>query len=142
MIALHAPETGEVGSGMHKFWKWMYEMTTALGTAGTSSDESDTDNFGTRLRPKIMPWRRNLDDHWKTIDNAYNQYKDFMKSDRGAKPLPRFRHPDNPRSSRDPPKVAEIFYEPQWIAQFGRRKFDLKLRDETKTLSTWFNCAS
>ena len=138
MLSLSAPKSGQPETELSKFWRWMYEMTKNLGTAGTSSDESDGD--GSRRLIKVMPWRRKLDDHWKAIDEAYARNKSFMKSPKGAKSVPCFRHPDNPRSSRGAPKVAQDFYDPEWVQEIGEREFEFRFLDEDNALSGWYNC--
>ncbi|KAF8576904.1 hypothetical protein K439DRAFT_1622493 [Ramaria rubella] len=50
-------------------WQWLLDMLKTLGEDGMSSEESDNetnDSIHSVLRPKNLPWRRNIEEELKT----------------------------------------------------------------------------
>ena len=84
-----------------------------------SSEESDSDADGSDLeityRPRIMPWRRNMEHELKIIDDEYRRVASTQNR-RGAQPTRRKRDARNAVSQRDPVAgLPYIFYNEEWL---------------------------
>ncbi|KAF8583368.1 hypothetical protein K439DRAFT_1617577 [Ramaria rubella] len=86
-------------------WQWLLDMLKTLGQDGMSSEESDNDtndSIHSVLRPKNLPWRRNIKEELKILDDQRHLDQDIC-APQGAKPVQQIRSPRNPQTNRKPP---------------------------------------
>lgn len=100
-------------------WQWLQNLIETLGEDGMSSEESENDTHGSSIesvcRPRIMEWRRDIEEELRIIDAQRHLDKDIF-SPRGAKPVTRIRNSRNPISTRKPkPGLPRPLYDDEWI---------------------------
>ncbi|KAF8575010.1 hypothetical protein K439DRAFT_1623904 [Ramaria rubella] len=100
-------------------WQWLLDMLKTLGQDGMSSEESDdetNDSIQSVLCPKNLPWRRNIKEELKILDDQRHLDRDIF-APQGAKPAQRIRSPRNPQTNRKPPAgLPTIFYDEEWLS--------------------------
>jgi hypothetical protein len=99
-----------------KHWRWMQSMIEKLGWDGMSSEESANESdIETTYRPRILEWRRDIDNYLSIIDKEYRNLA-RLKSRRGPRPALRRRSEANKISTRDPVAGLPIcFYRETWL---------------------------
>lgn len=104
-------------------WRWSRKVVKTLGEAGMSSDESEVDEEGVIIfRPRIMPWRPNVETLMRITDKQSLIDKDLF-SQKGAKPGYRSRNMTRGFSRREPPTGRpKSFYDKEWLKQQSERK--------------------
>lgn len=97
-------------------------MLHQLGTAGTSSDESDTENGVRKFHVKVARWRNPMLTAWlRTFDAIHrlNRYGPFTSDGRGAPPRDRF--DSSISSSGQAPSGLPInAYSELWLSRLPR----------------------
>ncbi|EPQ49864.1 hypothetical protein GLOTRDRAFT_97339, partial [Gloeophyllum trabeum ATCC 11539] len=95
------------------YWVYLDKVFSTLGPDGTSSDESDSEGGGFRV--KAMPWRRNIDAEIKIVESQRSA--EGIKDNRGSEPKPRFRGPPCKDSTRKkaPQHLPPSFYNADWL---------------------------
>ena len=116
-------------------WKWLKSVLVRLGHDGMSSEESDVDGDDVEVtyRPRVVPWRRNIENELKIIDDEYRRIA-RTQNRRGPQPSRRMRDRRNAVSQRDPVcGLPYIFYDEDWLrTKTGRYvRHTLKLSTET-----------
>ncbi|KAF8589289.1 hypothetical protein K439DRAFT_1612876 [Ramaria rubella] len=99
-------------------WQWLLDMLKTLGQDGMSSEESDetNDSIHSVLRPKNLPWRRNIEEELKILDDQRHLDQDIL-APQGAKPVQQIRSPRNPQTNRKPRAgLPKIFYDKEWLS--------------------------
>ena len=121
----HAPDV--------KSWKWLQSVMTELGEEGMSSEDSDTDGqIEAIYRPRIMYWRRNIDEELQVIDQEHRRLG-MTQSRRGAKLAPRRRFVGNQRSKRDPVKGLPLcLYSEEWISTKSNKYVERTLKPSVR----------
>ena len=106
----HAPDV--------RNWEWLQSMLEQLGVDGMSSEESDNNGeIEVVYRPKVMKWRRNIDDELGIIDKEHRRLA-TMHSRRGAKAALRNRSIGNTVSTRPPVcGLPACFYDENWLGK-------------------------
>ena len=113
-----------------------------------SSDESEVDDeLGVIIyRPKVMPWRPNVEKWMAIVDKQRIVDRDIYAL-KGAKPAPRSRNKKKGLSSRKPPAgLPRSLYDKEWLKTqtksqvrklfISREKFAwMKVRDRKTTES-------
>jgi hypothetical protein len=99
-------------------WEWLKSVIVELGWDGMSSEESENeDDIETVYRPKILPWRRDMENELELIDNEYRRLAK-TKARRGPTPAPRRRGAGNTISTRDPVcGLPACLYKESWLAK-------------------------
>ena len=97
-------------------------MLENLGEEGMSSEASgDDEEIEVVYRPRVMEWRRNIEQELNVIDGE-NRRLARTQSRSGAKLVPRIRSVRNEVSTRDPVcGLPACLYNEHWLA----RKSDL-----------------
>jgi hypothetical protein len=130
----------EVDEDFVDLWTWLGNVLEELGQEGMSSDESDVENeTETIYRPKTMPWRRKMDKELDLIDASRFKQKVFGKQ--GSKPVRRYRHPDNPVSTREPVEgLPRSFYDDDWFNHRAGRDRILQISlVDFPWMTVWWN---
>ena len=98
-------------------WKWLKSMLEYLSQDGMSSEDSDDDDNDLEItyRPRILSWRRDIEQELKIIDGEYERIA-RTQNRRGAKPARRKRDARNSVSERDPVcGLPYAFYNREWL---------------------------
>jgi hypothetical protein len=108
----------DTGAPDAALWKWLSEMIAKLGKDGMSSEESDdetNDGINPVLRPRILPWRRDIEGELRILDDQRHLDEDIF-APQGAKPVRRIRSPRNPPSNRKLViGLPRAFYNHTWL---------------------------
>ena len=98
-------------------WKWLKAVLVQLGHDGMSSEESNVDDSDIEVayRPRVVPWRRDIENELKIIDDEYRRIV-RTQNRRGPQPSRRIRDRRNAVSQRDPVcGLPYIFYNEDWL---------------------------
>ncbi|KAF8584561.1 hypothetical protein K439DRAFT_1616648 [Ramaria rubella] len=100
-------------------WQWLLDMLKTLGQDGMSLEESDyetNDSIHSVLHPKNLPWRHNIKEELKILDDQRHLDQDIF-APQGAKPVQRIHSPRNPQTNQKPPTgLPKIFYDEEWLS--------------------------
>ena len=98
-----------------KTWRWLYSLFKELGADGMSSKDTSMEDLQTIYRPRILPWRCNIDDWLVLIKNKRRKSNQTVYSSAGPTPRKRIRSTTNQVSTREPPPgLLESLYDPEW----------------------------
>lgn len=122
-------------------WRWLADVIQRLGKDGMSSEDSTDETYGesiTRIcRPRIMKWRRQIEDELTIIDNQRHLDSDIYSTN-GPRPAQRVRSHRNKESARG--AVAGLprsFYDNDWIRGQNDRYLERYLKVSTEKF-LWF----
>ena len=106
----------------------MLDLFNKLGADGMSSEDTEIEDLQTVYRPRILPWRRNIDDWLALIDKERRKSNQTVYSSAGHAPRKRIRASTNQVSAREPPAgLPKSLYDPQWKSQLDADYIDTML---------------
>jgi hypothetical protein len=116
-LMVDAGETA--GSPDVEHWRWLESVLEKLGRDGMSSEDSSDEGIGesiTRVcRPRVMKWRRDMEQELKIIDNQRTLDRDLF-SNKGQRPTLRLRSSKNGASTRKAiAGLPRSFYDNEWF---------------------------
>ncbi|KAG6370128.1 hypothetical protein JVT61DRAFT_12428 [Boletus reticuloceps] len=104
----------ERGDDDASVWKFLFDLVSALGSDGMSSDESGDKDMETVFHTHVMPWRRDLKKDLNIIDVQRLQEKNIF-STKGAKVTRRIRS-GTPLARGPIVGLPQSLYDPEWLA--------------------------
>jgi hypothetical protein len=109
-------------------WEWLKTVIETLGRDGMSSDESEVEDessypkFRIEYMTKRMPWRKDISSELQILDEERWRDREIVRR-RGAKPAPRLRTRNAPKTTRLPPSnLPRAFYNDRWYARLTREE--------------------
>ena len=124
-------------------WRWLLMLFQELGPDGMSSEDTSIEDLETIYQPRILPWRRNIDDWLTLIKRERKKVFQTIYSSAGHAPRMWIRSTINQISTREPPPgLPKALYDPEWRKGLDNDYIDTVLCPDNKDFLWYVLCSA